>query len=63
SALNQAENGLIYDKKPFKVEVDKDKLYSWCLCGGFRGQPFCDGTYKNVYLKIKLRPAITTFIH
>lgn len=52
----QKDNGAIYDKKPFKVELVKDKQYSWCLCGKSKSQPFCDGTHKNVHLKINLRP-------
>lgn len=52
----QKENGVIYDKKPFKVELVKDKQYCWCLCGKSKSQPFCDGTHKNVHLKISLRP-------
>ncbi|XP_059608569.1 CDGSH iron-sulfur domain-containing protein 3, mitochondrial [Phlebotomus argentipes] len=56
TAQNQAENGVIYDKKPFKIELEQSKLYSWCLCGKSKSQPFCDGTHKNVFLKIQLRP-------
>ncbi|XP_029169050.1 CDGSH iron-sulfur domain-containing protein 3, mitochondrial [Nylanderia fulva] len=52
----QAKNGVIYDKKPFKIRLEAGKNYSWCLCGQSKGQPLCDGTHKNVYLKIKLRP-------
>ncbi|GAB0087870.1 CDGSH iron-sulfur domain-containing protein 3, mitochondrial [Sergentomyia squamirostris] len=56
TAQGQSDNGVIYDKKPFKVELDHTKLYSWCLCGKSKSQPFCDGTHKNVFLKIKIRP-------
>ncbi|CAD7077409.1 unnamed protein product [Hermetia illucens] len=52
----QQENGAIYDKKPFKIDLEGGKKYSWCLCGKSKGQPLCDGTHKNVHLKIKLRP-------
>uniref|UniRef100_A0A1A9ZX17 Iron-binding zinc finger CDGSH type domain-containing protein n=1 Tax=Glossina pallidipes TaxID=7398 RepID=A0A1A9ZX17_GLOPL len=52
----QPENGAIYDKKPFKIHLDQNKLYSWCLCGKSKSQPICDGTHKNEFLKIKLRP-------
>ncbi|XP_067633907.1 CDGSH iron-sulfur domain-containing protein 3, mitochondrial isoform X2 [Eurosta solidaginis] len=52
----QRENGTIYDKKPFKLRLEANKLYSWCLCGKSKNQPICDGTHRNVFLKIKLRP-------
>lgn len=43
SAHNQPENGVIYDKKPFKVNLLEKKNFSWCLCGKSKSQPFCDG--------------------
>lgn len=55
SSQHQEENGTIYDKKPFKIALKEGKLYSWCLCGKSKQQPLCDGTHKNVHLKIKLR--------
>lgn len=33
TAYLQPKNGEIYDKKPFKVLLEKDKKYYWCLCG------------------------------
>jgi Iron-binding zinc finger CDGSH type len=48
----QSENGAIYDKKPFKITLDENKTYAWCLCGKSKTQPLCDGTHKNVHLKI-----------
>lgn len=51
----QKENGVIFDKKPFKIHLDKEKKYSWCLCGKSKNQPFCDGTHKSIYLKITLK--------
>lgn len=56
SANNQTLNGLIYDKKPFRLHLVAGKNYSWCLCGQSKSQPLCDGTHKNVFLKIKQRP-------
>ncbi|KAL1115555.1 hypothetical protein AAG570_005845 [Ranatra chinensis] len=56
TASQQAECGVIYDKKPFKVRLEPNKKYSWCLCGQSKNQPFCDGTHKSPYLQIKLRP-------
>ena len=43
--------GVPFDKKPFKVNVKKYHLYTWCGCGRSHNQPFCDGTHKNMYLK------------
>ncbi|XP_032670450.1 CDGSH iron-sulfur domain-containing protein 3, mitochondrial [Odontomachus brunneus] len=56
SANSQTVNGVIYDKKPFKLRLVEGKTYSWCLCGQSKGQPLCDGTHKNIYLKIKQKP-------
>lgn len=56
SSQHQEENGAIYDKKPFKIALKEGKLYSWCLCGKSKSQPLCDGTHKNVHMRIKLRP-------
>ncbi|GLV38242.1 uncharacterized protein CBL_12890 [Carabus blaptoides fortunei] len=56
SASQQQENGSIYDKKPFRMTCEAGKKYSWCLCGKSKNQPLCDGTHKNTFLKIKLRP-------
>ncbi|KAF2900841.1 hypothetical protein ILUMI_05380 [Ignelater luminosus] len=56
TANSQPQNGVIYDKKPFKVKLEAGKNYFWCLCGKSKSQPLCDGTHKDVFLKIKLRP-------
>jgi len=56
SSINQSEKGKIYDKKPFKFLCQKGKSYMWCSCGHSKTQPFCDGTHKSPFLKIKLRP-------
>lgn len=56
SANDQPENGAIYDPKPFKFTCVAGKMYSWCLCGRSNKQPFCDGTHRNQFLKIKQRP-------
>lgn len=55
AAMDQPTNGEVYDKKPFKMVLQKDKRYSWCLCGKSHTQPLCDGTHKSIYLKIKHR--------
>lgn len=56
SATNQKDNGVVYDKKPFKLALEAGKTYHWCLCGRSKSQPLCDGTHKDVYLKISQRP-------
>ncbi|XP_044260286.1 CDGSH iron-sulfur domain-containing protein 3, mitochondrial [Tribolium madens] len=56
TAHKQPENGVVYDKKPFKMPLEAGKRYVWCLCGHSHTQPFCDGTHRNQQLKIKLKP-------
>ncbi|XP_032528691.2 CDGSH iron-sulfur domain-containing protein 3, mitochondrial [Danaus plexippus] len=56
SANNQTENGIVYDRKPFKMMLEAGKSYQWCLCGRSKSQPLCDGTHKDHYLKITQRP-------
>ncbi|XP_075979462.1 uncharacterized protein LOC142978780 [Anticarsia gemmatalis] len=56
SATDQKENGVIYDRKPFRLNLEAGKTYHWCLCGRSKSQPLCDGTHKDVYLKINQRP-------
>ena len=34
-------------KNPYKVKVEKDKIYFWCVCGLSKKQPFCDGAHKK----------------
>ena len=41
------EKPSIAQKAPFKVNVEKDKVYFWCACGLSQKQPFCDGTHKK----------------
>ena len=41
------ENPTTPQKSPYKVRVEKDKIYFWCACGLSRKQPFCDGTHKK----------------
>ena len=41
------ENPTSPQKSPYKVRVEKDKIYFWCACGLSQKQPFCDGTHKK----------------
>ncbi|KAA0193035.1 hypothetical protein HAZT_HAZT004905 [Hyalella azteca] len=52
----QKEKGKVAGKLPFKLKVEKGKLYHWCACGQSKHQPLCDGTHHIPVLKIKLRP-------
>ncbi|XP_028175038.1 CDGSH iron-sulfur domain-containing protein 3, mitochondrial [Ostrinia nubilalis] len=56
SASSQSSNGIVYDRKPFKVTLEAGKTYSWCLCGRSKNNPLCDGTHKDIYLKVTQRP-------
>jgi len=38
---------VIAQKAPYAVEVEQDKNYSWCSCGKYAKQPFCDGSHKG----------------
>ena len=40
------EKSTITQKAPYKVKVEKGKIYFWCSCGLSRKQPFCDGQHK-----------------
>ncbi len=44
--------------KPFKINLEKDRLYFWCSCGLFEDQPFCNGKknkseYKPLHFKVE----------
>lgn len=55
TASSQKDNGVVYDKKPFKLTLEAGKTYHWCLCGRSKSQPLCDGTHKDHYLKVTQR--------
>ncbi|KAF7268069.1 uncharacterized protein LOC143193748 [Rhynchophorus ferrugineus] len=56
SADKQTENGIVYEKRPFRITLEAGKKYSWCLCGRSHKQPFCDGTHKMQQLNIVQKP-------
>ena len=41
------EKSVTSQKSPYKVKVEKDKTYFWCVCGLSQKQPFCDGSHKK----------------
>lgn len=34
-------------KRPYAVEVQAGKVYSWCTCGFSESQPLCDGSHRG----------------
>ncbi|XKL59905.1 hypothetical protein PGB90_000921 [Kerria lacca] len=52
----QKEKGVPYDCKPFKMVLDKNKIYFWCSCGQGHKQPMCDNTHRFHMLPITLKP-------
>ena len=36
-------------KEPYKVTLEKDKIYMWCQCGASKNQPFCDGSHEAYF--------------
>jgi len=38
---------IIAQKAPYGVDVESGKDYWWCVCGGSKKQPFCDGSHKG----------------
>ena len=41
------ENPASPQKSPYKVKVQKGKIYSWCACGLSNTQPFCDNSHRK----------------
>ena len=41
------ENPVTPQKVPYKIKVERDKIYFWCSCGLSQKQPFCDGSHKK----------------
>ncbi len=39
--------------EPVRVDLEKNKSYSWCACGMSKKQPFCDGSHKSMNAKLK----------
>jgi len=45
------EKARIAQKGPYKVKVEKGKMYAWCRCGRSSDQPFCDGSHEVTNFK------------
>ena len=41
------QNPITPQKSPYKVKVEKGKIYSWCACGLSKKQPFCDNSHRK----------------
>jgi len=41
------ENRITQKKGPYKVMVEKGRIYFWCTCGLSQKQPLCDGSHKE----------------
>jgi CDGSH-type Zn-finger protein len=39
--------------EPARVNLEKNKSYSWCACGLSKKQPFCDGSHKQKNAQLK----------
>ena len=37
----------MYQKSPYKINLEQGKTYFWCSCGLSDKQPFCDGSHKK----------------
>ena len=42
------EKSTTLQNSPYKVKVEKDKIYFWCSCGLSKKQPFCDSSHKKL---------------
>jgi len=50
------KTGIAPFKVPFKMTIEKGKLYKWCSCGRSKAQPFCDNTHRMPAYKIHQLP-------
>ena len=48
---SRMDERLVAQKAPFKVDVEANKAYWWCVCGRSAAQPFCDGSHKGTTLE------------
>ena len=46
--------GKIYDKQPFKIELEAGKLYAWCTCGNSKNQVRSFFSYSFVSICFRL---------
>lgn len=48
-----ADEPVIAQKGPYKVELLAGYRYAWCACGLSKWQPFCDGSHTSSKAGIK----------
>ena len=48
-----AEEPVIAQKGPYKVQLLAGYRYAWCACGMSKWQPFCDGSHTGSKAGIK----------
>ena len=46
-------NPIVADNKPKQVILNKGEEYHFCVCGGSKNQPFCDGSHAGTAFKPK----------
>jgi CDGSH-type Zn-finger protein/uncharacterized Fe-S cluster protein YjdI len=50
----------VYKKEPIQVEVQENRLFSWCSCGLSENSPFCDSSHRGSDFKsVKVKPEKT----
>ena len=49
--MNEADQPLSPQKKPYAVPVEAGKKYFWCACGRSKNQPFCDGSHSGTVFR------------
>ena len=53
-------NAKVYKKEPIQVEVQENRLFSWCSCGLSENSPFCDSAHRgSEFRSVKVRPEKT----
>ncbi len=51
--MPDAEEPVIAQKGPYRIELLATYRYAWCACGLSKSQPFCDGSHTSSKAGIK----------